>query len=100
MFKEIKAVFKTKSDLLRESRNFKFEVERVQSGAFGYGDKSAHTMRIYADDEFINDKYYDTRYDGISTNKEEWIKLWKEFIQDKWGLQVECISFELKEVQS
>lgn len=97
MFKEIKAVFKTKADIFRGNRNFTFKIERYQSGATAYGDKSGHSFKIFADEKYLNDRTFDTRYDGISTDEEEWKKFWKDFIENQYGLVTECISYEEKE---
>ena len=105
MFKEIKAVFKVSEDTSfikgewKEDRShFIFEVKRMLSGAFAYGDRSCHSVIIT---NVPNATYYfDTRYDGISTEKEAWVKFWKDWIEDRFVLNVELSEYNENEVET
>ena len=105
MFKEIKAVFKTVKDTayLEEKwdidrSDFEFKVERVESGASNYGDRSAHLIEVTNHPEVMV-KHFDTRYSGIPTTKEEWVNFWRAYIEDYWVLEVKLISYEEQEVE-
>lgn len=67
---------------------FNFKVCRYLSGAAAYGDRSGHSVEILNHPEYMM-KIYDTRYDGIKSDKVEWIAFWKDFIEYTWGLKVE-----------
>lgn len=99
-FKEIKATFRVKSKV--GVYDYKFVIERKHSACFKYGDQSCHLLKIYdfKDNRFLRDDYYDTRYDRIDTNKEEWIKEWKDYIKRNWQLKpnVELLEYEEREV--
>ena len=67
--------------------HYRFEIKRQESGAFHYGDHSCHTLDIYdynKNNEWIGDYLYDTRYDGVSTEKDKWVKVWVAFIKENW----------------
>lgn len=93
MFKEIKAKFYVvgKTDSGKQYA-YDMVLERQQSGAFKYGDESCHLLTLYKHDtgEFATDYLYDTRYDHISTDKDKWLKVWKDFITSNW-LNVEIV---------
>lgn len=106
MFKEMEVNFKVVKDEPFEKGEFNlnrvdwtFKVKRYKSGCFEYGDKSGHSITINnpANDYFVPN-YYDTRYDGISTEKEKWIEFWKGFIEDKWVVKLEVLDFSESEV--
>ena len=106
MFKEITAKFKVVKDIAFEQKKFswdrcvlEFIVKRQKSGASAYGDRSAHGLEITKNGEWLDTKYYDTRYDGISTEKEEWLDFWKKYIEDNWTLKVELVDYEEKMVE-
>ena len=106
MFKEIKAVFKVSEDTSfikgewKEDRShFLFEVKRMLSGAFAYGDRSCHSVVITNVPNALP-YHFDTRYDGISTEKEAWIKFWKDWIEDRFGLKVELSEYNENEVET
>lgn len=94
MFKNIKAVFEAKGN-----KNFcHVVVKRFVSGATPYGDTSGHSLELINEKQVvIENRYYDTRYDGISTKKDEWVKTWKEFVEDRYGVELELIGYEEKE---
>lgn len=105
MFKEIKAVFKVsedtsfiKGELKKDRRHFLFEVKRMLSGAYDYGDRSCHSVVITNVPEAFH-YHFDTRYDGISTEKEAWVKFWKDWIEDRFGLKVELSEYNENEVE-
>lgn len=106
MFKEIKAVFKVsedtsfiKGELKKDRSHFLFEVKRMLSGAFAYGDRSCHSVIITNVPEAFP-YYFDTRYDCISMEKEAWVKFWKDWIEDKFVLNVELYEYNEKEVET
>ena len=105
MFKEIKAVFKVsedtsfiKGELKKDRSHFLFEVKRMLSGASAYGDRSCHSVIITNVPEALP-YHFDTRYDGISTEKEEWVKFWKDWIEDRFVLKVELSEYNENEVE-
>lgn len=105
MFKEIKAVFKVsedtsfiKGELKKDRSQFLFEVKRMLSGAYDYGDRSCHSVVITNVPEAFH-YHFDTRYDGISTEKEAWVKFWKDWIEDRFGLKVELSEYNENEVE-
>lgn len=105
MFKEIKAVFKVsedtsyiKGELNKDRSHFLFEVKRMLSGAFDYGDRSCHSVIITNVPEAFP-YHFDTRYDCISTEKEEWLKFWKDWIEDRFVLKVELSEYNENEVE-
>lgn len=72
-FKEIKAVFTATN---RNNEEITITIERKLSGAFSYGDRSSHYF-------YVNDKLYrsyDSRYDGIPTEKDKWLNEIKKYI--------------------
>ena len=104
MFKEITAVFKVsedtafiKGDWNKDRSHFLFEVKRMLSGASAYGDRSCHSV-IITNEPNSFPYHFDTRYDGISTEKEEWLKFWKDWIEDRFVLKVELSEYSEKEV--
>ena len=100
MFKEIRAKFYVVGETdSGKQYSYDFVIERLESGAFKYGDHSCHTLKLYAhdnEDKVLRDDYYDTRYDHISTDKDKWVKEWKDFIQDNWlnVKSVELLDYE------
>lgn len=105
MFKEIKAVFKVsedtsfiKGELKKDRSHFLFEVKRMLSGAYDYGDRSCHSVVITNVPEAFH-YHFDTRYDGISTEKEDWLKFWKDWIEDRFVLKVELSEYNENEVE-
>ena len=106
MFKEIKAVFKVsedtsfiKGECKDDRRHFLFEVKRMLSGAFAYGDRSCHSVVITNVPNALL-YHFDTRYDGISTEKEAWIKFWKDWIEDRFVLKLELSEYNENEVET
>lgn len=85
-FKNMKAYIKTTGGRL-------IVIERYKSGATPYGDGSGHGLKIYdPEDKQITTRWFDTRYEGISTNKDKWLKFWQDFILENYdfkGLKVE-----------
>lgn len=107
MFREIKAKFDVKG-LYGQNNDkvyhYHFVIERKESGAFNYGDHSCHILNLYDQDKdnaWLRDDYYDTRYDHISTNKDKWVKVWKDFIKREWlNVQsIDLIEYEEKDVE-
>ena len=105
MFKEITAQFKVTEDTAfkegkwKEDRGyFIFEVKRRVSGASAYGDRSCHSVIITNVPEAFP-YHFDTRYDSISTEKEAWVKFWKDWIEDRFGLKVELDAYEEETVE-
>ena len=99
MFKEIRAKFYVVGETdSGKQYSYDMVLERKQSGAFKYGDTSCHTLTLYKHDteEYVADYLYDTRYDHISTDKDKWLKEWKNFIQDNWlnVKSVELLDYE------
>lgn len=96
-FKQIKATYKTTG---RNNEPVELIIERTPSGAFKYGDRSSHAM-------YINGNWYkgyDTRYDRIPTDKENWLKEVMQYIikPDYLGNSnhlIELVSYEEKEVE-
>jgi hypothetical protein len=95
MFKKMKIIFTCKEDpafkkgdISFSREGFKFEVRRQLSGAFEYGDNSAHAIRILEHPEY-DERRYDTRYDGIPTERTEWEKFWKEWLEEKYEIAIE-----------
>lgn len=106
MFKEIEAKFKVVKDEAYEKgfyldRNeWEFLVKRYKSGAFRYGDLSAHSINILPPSkEFVQPQYYDTRYDGISVEKDKWVEFWKKHIEDEWQVKLELLDYEERQVE-
>lgn len=104
MFKEITAVFKVSEDTSfikgewkKDRSHFLFEVKRMLSGAFAYGDRSCHSVKIINEPECFP-YHFDTRYDGISTEKKKWVNIWKDWIEDRFVLKVELSEYSEKEV--
>ena len=100
MFKEIKARFQV-SLTTENGKKWEKEVviERQESGAFNYGDHSAHS--IYLGGAWY--QTFDTRYDRISTDKTKWLKFWEKWLVDNWGhnkdFAFKLIGYEEKEVE-
>lgn len=94
-FKNIKARFKTTGGRL-------IVIERYKSGATPYGDGSAHSFRIYdPEGKQITTRYFDTRYEGISTDMNKWLKFWVKFIFENYdykGLKVKEYTEEVIEL--
>ena len=104
MFKEITAVFKVSEDTAfikgnwnKDRSHFLFEVKRMLSGATAYGDRSCHSVTITNVPEAFP-YHFDTRYDGISTEKDTWVKFWKDWIEDRFELNVELSEYLEKQV--
>ena len=104
MFKEITAVFKVSEDTAfikgnwnKDRSHFLFEVKRMLSGATAYGDRSCHSVTITNVPEAFP-YHFDTRYDGISTEKDTWVKFWKDWIEDRFELNVELSEYSEKQV--
>lgn len=100
MFKEIKAKFDVVGLTERGNEyHYHFVIQRKESGANNYGDHSCHTLDLYdqnKDNKWLTDYIYDTRYDHISTDKNKWVKEWKDFIKREWlNVQsIDLIEFE------
>lgn len=78
--KEIKAV------LLDAKTKNSITIKRFKSACFKYGDMSAHSVKIQNENnEIIFSQGYDTRYDGISSKKREWLHFWFEWLQKKFN---------------
>lgn len=104
MFKEIKATYEVVEDTAyidgdfhKDRSKFIFEVERYLSGASAYGDRSSHKVDIIGAEAMPY--YFDTRYEGISTQKEEWTKFWKTWVEMRFGLKVKLSTYEEKEIE-
>ena len=104
MFKEITAVFKVsedtafiKGDWNKDRSHFLFEVKRMLSGASAYGDRSCHSV-IITNEPNSFPYHFDTRYDGISKEKDTWVKFWKDWIEDRFELKVELSEYSEQEV--
>ena len=100
MFKEMKIRFKVTKDTAydrgswaHDRSDFIFEVKRFRSGATSYGDHSGHTVEIVNHPETFK-HHFDTRYAGISREKETWISYWKSWIQDEYELAVDPYDYE------
>ena len=66
------------------------EIKRKLSGAFAYGDRSEHTIIVNGD----RYQSFDTRYDRISSEKEKWLKFWKEWLNSNWKInKLEEVSY-------
>lgn len=108
IFKEIKGTFYLKGKTNNgKEYEYKVVITRKESGAFKYGDHSCHLLDLFNPEtgEQINnfgDDYYDTRYDGISTEKNKWIKTWQDFISRHWVnvQEVKLLDYEEKEVEA
>lgn len=80
-FKNIKAYIKTITGCL-------IVIERYKSGATPYGDGSAHSFKIYDPvGKQLTTRYFDTRYEGISTDKDKWLKFWLDFILENYDFK-------------
>ncbi len=76
-FKNLKAVFSARGRL--------YVVERVRGGATPYGDASAHIFKIYNTNEnLIETKAFDTRYECITTDIVKWCVYWCNYIKSKY----------------
>lgn len=99
-FKEMKAVFKGIGRDRCEGKTYPtITIERHLSGAFAYGDRSAHSLSF---NEESMPNYYDTRYDGISSDKDKWLAFWKDYIETNFLVKdLELVSYEswFKEVK-
>ena len=89
-FKEMQVIFEVVSS---ENAYFevgnRFKVKRIKSGAFAYGDRSAHT--IDCDNATKTHCCFDTRYCCISTQKTIWRKYWKNYIEEAYGVKLKVI---------
>ena len=97
MFKIMKARFEVFSEYY--GYHYLFEITRQQSGANKYGDQSAHILDIFdmnKDKAHIDWKLYDTRYDSIPTDKNEWVKVWETYIKENWAKvsTIKMLSYE------
>lgn len=99
MFKEMTVQFTVAEDTaFKEGRwgsnrsDFIFEVKRFRSGATAYGDYSGHTVEIINHPEFYK-HHYDTRYEGILCEKEDWINFWQKHIEDEYSLKLQVKSY-------
>lgn len=107
-FKGIKATFKVVEDTAfkngvwkKDRSDFKFTVDRHLSGCSAYGDRSGHSIKITdSKGEYYMPRYYDTRYDGISKEKDTWVKYWKQFIEEDYELKVELETYEEEEYET
>ena len=104
MFKEITAKFQViedtsfiNGDFYKDRSSFIFKVERYLSGAYSYGDRSSHDVKIIGAEAMTY--YFDTRYAGLSTQKEEWTTYWKKWIEERFGLKVKLYEYEEKEIE-
>ncbi len=68
----------------------RFVVKRFESGAFAYGDRSAHT--IDCNNEVQTHRYFDTRYAGISTLSTIWRKNWQSYIEKEFGVILKVVN--------
>ena len=85
MFKELTTKFEVKREKL--GYHYLFEIKRKESGAFAYGDHSCCLFDIYdmgKNNEHIRDDFFDTRYDHLKTDKESWVKMWRDYIKENW----------------
>lgn len=93
-FKKIEGKFKLSFD--NGERHFDYDVQigRHLSGAFKYGNRSSH--RIDLNGEFYS--LFDTRYEQIPTNKEEWVSYWTEWVKEQWSnnsnVKVELVDYK------
>ena len=99
MFKEMTVQFTVAEDTaFKEGRwksdrsDFIFEVKRFRSGATAYGDCSGHTVEIINHPETYK-HHYDTRYEGILCEKEDWIDFWQKHIEDEYDLKLQVKSY-------
>lgn len=96
-FKEIKATFKGIGKGACEGKEFIISIERMKSGASAYGDLSAHSI------EFANDgmpQCFDTRYDGIPTDKQKWCLWWSKYLVKNYLISgVELLGYEENEIE-
>ena len=104
-FKNITATFKVTEDTAfkrgtfhKDRSDFIFEVKRYESGATAYGDRSGHSVEIANHKEYMG-HYFDTRYDGITTDKEKWITFWKDWIEEQYVLKVELVAYQEETIQ-
>ena len=104
MFKEITAKYQVledtsfiKGEFHKDRSKFIFKVERYLSGASAYGDRSAHKVDIIGAEAMPY--YFDTRYEGISIQKEEWAIFWKKWIEERFGLKVKLCYYEEKKIE-
>lgn len=104
MFKEITAKYQVvedtsfiKGEFHKDRSQFVFKVERSLSGAFAYGDRSQHKVTIIGAEAMPY--YFDTRYERISSQKEEWSTYWLKWIEERFGLKVKLCSYEEKGVE-
>lgn len=104
MFKNITARFNVVEDTAfktgrwkKDRSHFVFKVERYDGGMFRYGDYSSHKVDIENINEMTH--YFDTRYSGISTEKEKWIKYWKDWIEEEYELKVDLLDYKEEMVE-
>lgn len=90
-FKNMKVIFevvKSKNEYFEAGD--RFVVKRFESGAFTYGDRSAHT--IDCDNEVQTHRYFDTRYAGINTQSTIWRNYWKSYIEKEFDVKLRVIN--------
>ena len=95
MFKNMSIVFTCVEDTSFQKGEFdfnreglRFRVQRFKSGATEYGDCSAHSVEIVNRPNYAT-RYFDTRYERISIEKEIWIQTWKNYLEREYLLKVE-----------
>lgn len=98
-FKEMTARFAVCEDTAfkagtwhKDRSDFMFEVKRFRSGCTAYGDHSGHTVEIVNHPETYK-HHFDTRYVGISKNKDEWISYWKNWIENEYNLKLKQMGY-------
>ena len=79
-------------EVVSEKYHYYMVVKRFVSGAFAYGNRSAHTIDIF--DKATKKGsgmplLYDTRYDRDipSEDLEKWCEYWKQYIIDNWNFK-------------
>lgn len=96
-FKKIVANWKMSFNV-GKTLTYNVEIKRVKNG-FDYGDNSFHSINLNG----VNHKYFDTRYDGIPTTKEEWLSVWEDWLQEEWGhnkdFEIKLIDYKEEEIE-
>ena len=88
-FKKMKAIFEVvETNNKAFKKGNRFVVKRFESGAFAYGDGSAHSIDC---EETQTHLYFDTRYDGISTHAKIWRNYWQKCIESVYGVKLRYI---------
>ena len=77
-------------EVVGENYHYYMVVKRDVSGAFAYGNRSAHTLDIFdtkTKKSVGMPYYYDTRYDHDipSENLDEWCEYWRQYIIENWN---------------